>query len=215
MIEGIDCSSWQGTISWQAAKAKSVRFAFIKATEGSTYMNPNFPLDWKEARRSGIIRGAYHYFDPSQSVTSQVNHFVAVVGFLETGDLPPALDLEGNKWNAIPIKDRLPLALSWLNAVEQAFGLPPVVYVGHYFARDVLRTAGVFQLRRHKLWIPNYNTKIQQPLIPAPWSNWTFWQYTDSGQIPGVISGRVDRNRFAGSMEDLLHLTKRNSKRPA
>lgn len=214
MIEGIDCSSWQGAINWRAAKAKGVKFAFIKATEGSTYMNPNFPRDWKEARRVGIVRGAYHYFDPSQSVTSQVNHFVAVVGYLESGDLPPALDLEGNKWNAIPVEDRLPLALAWLEAVERAFGLPPIVYVGYYFARDVLRTAGALQLKHHQLWIPNYNKRLEKPPVPSPWLNWTFWQYTDSAQIPSAINGRVDKNRFAGSAEDLLQLTKPNSNPP-
>jgi hypothetical protein len=31
--------------------------------------------------------------------------------------------------------------------------------------------------------------------VPAGWATWTFWQYTDSGRVPGIV-GNVDLNRF-------------------
>lgn len=208
MITGIDVSSWQGNnIDWSKVKTSGISFAFIKATEGSSYTNPNFQRDWRETRHHNICRGAYHFFDPRVPVKKQVAHFVSTVKELHEGDLPPMLDLETESWwQSIPPADRLPLVIAWLQAVEEKLGLPPIIYTGFYFARDILRTSGHRELLKYKLWTAHY-TKAPGPLIAPPWKTWTFWQYTDRGRVPGIISD-VDKNRFAGTREDLLRMCK-------
>lgn len=203
-LKGIDVSSWQGDVDWRLVKQEGISFAFIKATEGATYVNPNFSRDWQQSRENGVVRGAYHYFNPKKSAAEQVSNMRNVVGELLPGDLPVVLDLEGD-WSAVPINRRMLLVTDWLQQAEQAFGIVPIVYLGFYFARDILVTAGQPDLKRHKLWIANYN-QVDQPLIPAPWTTWTFWQYSQSGSVRG-IAGNVDLNRCAEN--DLQILTKK------
>ena len=64
--QGIDVSRWQhGTsLDWSKVKADGIDFAFIKATEDSTYVNPYFAGDWAATTSLGIYRGAYHFARP-------------------------------------------------------------------------------------------------------------------------------------------------------
>src|SRR3712207_2635890 len=64
-IHGIDISHYQGTIDWDRLRGANidgcpVRFVMIKATEGSTRLDPRFKENFYEAREHGFIRGAYH-----------------------------------------------------------------------------------------------------------------------------------------------------------
>lgn len=114
-----------------------------------------------------FIRGAYHFFDPSVDVSEQIRHFVSVVGQLEEGDLPPVLDLEGDKWKAISHAARVPMVFEWLEEVEHRLKVVPIIYLSPYFALDVLRTPKHPKLSKYKLWIA-HNTKATRPLIPIP-----------------------------------------------
>ena len=64
MIPGIDVSKWQGEIDWRKVTDAEVRFAYIKATEGTGYTDPCFTANWQSAQSAGLLRGAYHYFHP-------------------------------------------------------------------------------------------------------------------------------------------------------
>lgn len=207
MIEGIDVSSWQGNIDWSKVKSTETKFAYIKATEGATYTNPNFHRDWQEAKAHGITRGAYHFLSPTSEVKDQVANFARSVGALAIGDLPPALDIEGDKWHSVSPDDKWHFLSSWLAEAERQFLIAPIVYIGFYFARDAFQTAKRPELRRYHLWVPNYNP-VPEPMIPEPWDKWTFWQFTDKSNVDG-IPGHVDRNRFDGSLSDLMQLTVR------
>src|SRR4051812_17577721 len=40
VTEGVDVSHWQGTINWATVAGAGIKFAFCKATEGTTYVDP-------------------------------------------------------------------------------------------------------------------------------------------------------------------------------
>ena len=40
------------------------------------------------------------------------------------------------------------------------------------------------------------------PYVPPAWSTWSFWQYSDTGSVPGV-SGSVDLDAWNGSVSSL------------
>lgn len=104
------------------------------------------------------------------------------------------------------------MVLTWLHAVEEGLGTKPILYLGFYFARDVLGTGRHRELSTYLLWIAHYTSK-PNPLIPPPWSHWTFWQFTDKGQVAG-INGHVDKNRFAGSHQALSAITRQADRLP-
>jgi len=65
--KGIDVSHWQGTINWNSVKSAGYTFAFIKATEGTSYTSDTFSAQYTGAYNAGIIRGAYHFATPDTS----------------------------------------------------------------------------------------------------------------------------------------------------
>src|SRR5262245_19795596 len=93
-IKGLDVSGYQPNTDWPTVAQAGREFAFIKATEGTGYVNPYFDDDWSGTKANGILRGAYHFFHPETDPTAQANHFVSTVGPLADEDLPMVIDLE-------------------------------------------------------------------------------------------------------------------------
>ena len=100
---GLDVSGYQGNVNWSATRSNGARFAYIKATQGTTYRNPYFAQQYTGSYSAGIIRGAYHFATPNTSsgaaqATFFVNHGG---GWSRDGKtLPPALDLEYNPYGS-------------------------------------------------------------------------------------------------------------------
>lgn len=199
-IRGLDISHYQGTIDWTKLRnayinEEPVRFVFIKATEGTDLLDEYFNENFYQARENNIIRGAYHFFLPSESPVAQAKYFLRQV-HLEEGDLPPVLDIEhsGNLTKAQVAK----AALKWLNIVEERYGVKPIIYTNYSFKLEYLSDS-IFN--DYPYWIAHYyvdTLKYDKP--------WKFWQYTDCGNVKG-IKGKVDFNIYNGSMYDLQRFT--------
>lgn len=193
--KGIDVSNHNGVIDWQKVKASGVEFVFIKATEGGDWVDATFAANRKGARAAGLTVGYYHFFRPSTKVDLQVANFAGVVGELEKDALRPVLDVEDPRlWKDFSIKDRIAMILDWCQKVKARLGVTPMLYGSPNFIDTVLENAP--ELAAYDLWIANYN--VQAPIVPKPWSKWTFWQHTDKGSVAG-ISGNVDLNWFKGN----------------
>jgi GH25 family lysozyme M1 (1,4-beta-N-acetylmuramidase) len=200
---GIDVSRWQheASINWDKVRADGVTFAFIKATEGTNYVNEYFAGDWAGTRRNGIYRGAYHFARPSVgSAARQARYFVRHAGTFDfAGDLPPVLDLESDGGLGVAALKRW--TRTWLTTVHDLTGRTPIIYTGPYFWESELGNTTGF--RSYPLWVAHYSTS--SPMVPGGWSRWTFWQRTSTGRIDG-IRGAVDINRFNGTRAQLAAL---------
>ena len=194
--KGIDVSKWQGTVNWTKVKAAGIQFAFIRVSDGAGTRDVKFTTNWAGTRAAGVIRGAYQFFRPSQSVSTQAQIMINAIGTYRVGDLPPVIDVEDDGGLApATVAARV---RQWVDRVHTALGVRPIVYTGKYFWRDQVGAPSSFA--GNPLWIAQYTSLC--PDLPAPWAKWTFWQYTDSGTVPG-ISGAVDTNRFNGSLAQL------------
>lgn len=204
---GPDVASYQhpsgATIDWTAAASGSCSFAFVKATEGTTYTNPYFAQDWSGLAAAGLIRGAYHYARPSSTVGSaaaQAQYFATAVGSLaHVGDLPPVLDLE--QTGGLAPADLVAWTQQYLTAVQSLTGRTPILYTYPNFWLNAMGSSTAFG--GYPLWLASYSST---PPAPLPgWNAWTFWQYTSQGTVPG-ITGNVDISQFAGTTADLTAL---------
>jgi lysozyme len=201
VLEGLDVSHLQPNIDWAAVARAGTAFAFVKASEGATLADPMFRQHRAAATANGVAVGAYHFFRPRAPVDGQVANFLQAVGSLRPGDLPPALDIEvPQDWIGIAVADRVTMVATWLQAVEQALGAPPFIYASPSFVSDVLQNAAL--LNSNRLWLANYSTV---PHVPSPWSDWTFWQYTENGSMAGIPQP-VDCDRFNGDLTALQSL---------
>ncbi len=94
-IQGIDVARYQGRIDFAKAREAGTHFVFMKATEGSDYIDPNFRTNWHAAKAAGVPRGAYHFMTWCSLASEQAAWFKANVP-ADPDALPPVLDLEWN-----------------------------------------------------------------------------------------------------------------------
>ena len=194
-IHGIDVSRYQDAIDWNDVKAMhikniSIRFSFIKATEGSDDVDSRFKRNWRAAKETGLARGAYHFFNPYKDGTSQAKNFIDNVT-LQKGDMPPVLDIEqaGNVPKEI-LQQRVEV---WLSFVEKYYKMKPIIYTSADFYEKYL--AGKFD--EYPLWVAHYLVRDK----PRVKRNWSFWQHNEAGHVNG-IDAHVDFNVFNGDSTD-------------
>lgn len=190
-IHGIDVSRYQQRIQWEAVKdmqAGNVKigFAFMKATEGVTRVDPFFKRNWQRSREAGVVRGAYHFFLPHKDAAAQATNFIKTVK-LQSGDLPPVLDVEVTfKRSSEQIRKGV---RQWIDMVEAHYGVAPIIYTNAEFYKHHLQ--GHFD--DYPLWVAHY----LQPHQPRISRSWSFWQHSEQGRVNGILS-KVDFNVFNG-----------------
>ena len=195
-VHGVDVSHYQGEIDWNVLAAQDIQFAFIKATEGSIYVDERFAENYQEARQTDLKVGAYHFFSFDSAGLTQAENFIEAVENFD-GMLPPVVDVEfyGNKAENPPAPEEVqPQLQAYLDAVEDAYGMKPIIYATYESWELYVKE----QFDDYPLWIRNIWNR------PKNSTDWTFWQYTNRGRLKG-FSGEesyVDLNVFAGTAEE-------------
>lgn len=205
-VRGPDVSRWQHphgfSINWSAAHTSGdgAAFAFVKATEGATYVNPYFRRDFDGLATNHMARGAYHFAQPKAgTAAAQARHFVAAAGTLHApGDLPAVLDLEVT--GGLGPRKLIAWTHTYLRTVEQLTGRTPILYTYPVFWSSAM--ANTHEFTRYPLWIATYGPR---PHIVGGWPDYTFWQYTNHANVAGM-PGPVDMSVFRGSMAQLRAL---------
>jgi GH25 family lysozyme M1 (1,4-beta-N-acetylmuramidase) len=201
VVHGMDVSYYETSIDWTAAHAAGIDFAFVRVSDGLATKDSKFATYWSGARTAGVIRGAYQFFRPSQDPIAQAELLLSTMGPLEAGDLPPVLDVETSGGLAKP---QVAAAVhAWVDHVTAAIGRAPIVYAGLYSWADL---TGNTDVTTSPLWIAQYTTAAC-PNIPSPWTQWQFWQNSDTGKVAGVVSSGVDLDVFNGTLDQLEALT--------
>jgi len=202
-LEGVDVSHWQSTIDWTKVRAAGKAFTIIKASEGTSYVDPLYATNRAGAQAAGLWTGAYHFANPDATANDAVleaDHFAASIR-LGKGDLIPALDLEQS--GGLSVAGLQAWVTTWLAEVTSKVGIRPMIYTSPAFWTKYMGDSRALADAGYKtLWIAHWG--VSSPTVPASnWGGrgWTFWQYSNCGTVPG-ISGCVDLDRYNGT--DLL-----------
>jgi uncharacterized protein with LGFP repeats/GH25 family lysozyme M1 (1,4-beta-N-acetylmuramidase) len=206
-IQGLDVSSHQGEVNWQQQRNMGGLFAYVKATEALSYLNPYFSSQYNGSRSVGMIRGAYHFAIPNvSSGAAQANYFVSNGGAW-SGDgttLPPLLDIEYNPYpqlgNTCYNMSHSQMTL-WIadfsNTVYTRTGRYPAIYTTTDWWTQCTGNSPAF--RNQPLHIASYRTG-SPGVLPAGWTTYAIWQYSSLGPFAG------DSNVFSGSHAELQAL---------
>ncbi|MFD7295479.1 lysozyme [Streptomyces sp. NPDC059897] len=202
--EGVDVSSHQGNVAWSTLWNSGVRWAYVKATEGTYYKNPYFAQQYNGSYNVGMVRGAYHFATPdTTSGATQANYFVDNGGgwSRDGKTLPGALDIEWNPYGAACYGKTQSGMVTWirdfLNQYKARTGRDAVIYTATSWWTQCTGNYGGFAAN-NPLWIARYASTVGT--LPAGWSYYTMWQYTSSGPTVG------DHNKFNGALDRVVAL---------
>jgi GH25 family lysozyme M1 (1,4-beta-N-acetylmuramidase) len=189
---GIDVSSHQGDIDWQAVAADGVEFAFIRAVyrgygTGKLVIDEKCLQNIDGAQANGIDVGLYVF---SQAITEDevLEEANAVISLLDgrSLQLPIVFDVEKvsdseARTNALSVQDRTDLTIAFLKAIENA-GFDTMIYHNTEMGAMLL---DLTQLTEYKKWFAGYNPEFYWPY------EFDLWQYSETGSVNG-IKGPVD-----------------------
>lgn len=180
---GVDVSHHQGPIDWPAVADDGIAFAYIKATEGATFVDERFAENWAGAAAAGLDWGAYHFFTLCRTGREQAENLLSTMP-LDEPMLRPAIDLE-LAGNCASRPDQ-----AWVDAqidtfveiVESATGQQVLLYLGPAFDARY----GVTDRLDRPLW-------HRRLLFRPDRDDWWIWQFHFRASVDG-IDGGVDLN---------------------
>jgi lysozyme len=195
MLRGIDVSHYQGTIDWSRVKTAGIRFAYIKATQGASFVDPLVEKNVYGCAAAGIPFGLYHVF-LANTGAAQLDNWKKTQARMGGGDLPAWLDIE-------PGSVTEETAAEALTMLQKGFTVADCVYASPSTIQAYLGDPGFL---KYGLAIAQY-TDAAAPNI-HPWPDWTFWQINSTGRVDGVLT-QVDTDYFNGDDAALAALIQR------
>ncbi|HIW91935.1 MAG TPA: glycoside hydrolase family 25 protein [Candidatus Corynebacterium avicola] len=204
-LDGVDVASHQhpddGAIDWQTVAASGQSFAFIKASEGTGYVNPYFTSDSAKASAAGVTPGSYHFAKPGTSdPRAEAQHYAATLASGAQPSLPPTLDLEES--GGLGPEELQNWVRDWIDEIKILTGRDPIIYTyNDFWINDMGNTE---EFSEYPLWLAYYNPTLPSE-IPGGWDEVTFWQYSDAGQVDGIYAD-VDLNTYYGTDAQLQEL---------
>jgi GH25 family lysozyme M1 (1,4-beta-N-acetylmuramidase) len=196
-VAGVDVSHWQGNTDWAYWWRNGRRFAYVKATEGTTYRDPSFSYQYSGSYNVGMIRGSYHFATPNTSSgAAQANFFVAHGGgwSRDGRTLPGVLDIEYNPYGATCYGLSKTAMVNWVRDFARTYkaktGRDAVIYTSLSWWSSCTGNSAAFN-QTNPLWIPRYSTS--PGTLPGGWGFHTFWQHTDSPLDQDVFNGALSR----------------------
>lgn len=193
---GIDVSYHQSGINWEELKTSPVEFVMVRCgyrgfTEGGLIQDEKFEEFAKGANENGVALGIY-FFTQAITVEEAVEEAEYVINLIDGYQIsyPVAFDTElvteanGRVNNAdLSDEEMTKIAIAFCERIREA-GYYPMIYASENWLR---RKLDMTKLTQYDIWAPQYLDENDFLY------DFTIWQYTDNGDIPG-IKEKVDIN---------------------
>jgi len=193
-----------GLYDFSAAKGAGLWGCIYKASEDTGYVDETYAAARQQAKRAGILWGAYHFFRPG-NVTAQADHF------LRTAEPDPdTLLVLDHEDEGCSLDD----AKKFMQLVEDWTGQRPCLYSGHLIKEQIGNRHDDY-LADCRLWMAQYGN---DPEWPPNWQEMWLWQYTDGVEgpsphsVPGI--GNCDCNSYQGTEDELKRTWAEGTPRP-
>ena len=196
-VTGIDVSSHQGAIDWEAVAADGIEFAMIRVgyrgiVDGGIEEDTAARTNIEGALAAGLDVGVY-FFSQAISTREAAREAAFVISFIENYDIsmPVVFDwehVENPAARTAGLTDKALLtgcALTFLQTVEAA-GYTPMIYFNRYQSEDLF---DLRVLRDFDFWLALYDSPMTFPYRIR------MWQYTDKAEIAGITE-KVDLNLY-------------------
>ena len=185
-MQGIDVASYQQGIDFSQVPCD---FAIIKATEGTSYVNPACNSQYDSAKKAGKLLGLYHYVKGGNAI-GEANFFIdAIRNYVGSAILCIDFESGGNvAWGDMNYLKQL------CQQVIARTGVRPLIYVQASAYATVSAVAKELNLG---LWIAQYASMASTGYQAHPWNEGKYScairQYSSTGRLPGW-GGSLDLN---------------------
>ena len=181
---GIDVSTWNGRIDWDAVKRSGVKFALLRLGYGSNITSQDdntFEYNYTHATAAGIPIGAYIYSYAANAsmAKSEAQHCIRVLKGKKL-QLPVYIDFEEDSLAGVAYT----VAQTWIAEMKKA-GYTPGIYTTSHWFRNYVGEHNVSKWIAY--WGNDDGTLCSRP------AGSDIHQYTSKGRING-INGDVDLN---------------------
>ena len=171
-VQGLDVSGYQSATFSVSGQS----FVIVKATEGTSYVNPRYAAQVAHARSHGVVVGHYHFQHHGNAV-AEFEYF-AKHADVRSGDII-ALDWE-QKGDSTADKD------AWLRAAKAHYPHNKVLLYTYTSMWRGVDTSGYVA---DGLWIADPNHAAGHPAVTH---SWVFHQYSTAGGIDHSIGNFAD-----------------------
>jgi hypothetical protein len=200
---GLDISHHQDlALDLAQCRREGIDFVFVKASESSTFVDPEFGANVNEARAAGLLVCAYHYLRSSASAAAQVANVARVV----PRDVPVIPDVESGSGGVGLLRD-------FVDQLRATGYHVPLTYLPRWYWQQ-LGSPSLAGLP--PLWSSRYPDNVVGSIadewadVPAHY--WTGYgglevavlQFTSSARIAGHQP--IDANAYRGTREQLAML---------
>lgn len=189
-LNGIDISSWQTGIDLSVVPCD---FVIVKATQGTTYVNPDCCRAVEQAETCGKKIGVYHYIDGSDA-QAEVDYFLSnIENWVEKYVLCLDWEAQDNQaWGSESYLSQM------LQHIIDKTGIKPIVYVQASRYEEVSAVCAQYDCG---LWIAQYANMDSTGYQANPWNEGAYEcvirQYSSAGSLDGW-NGGLDLNKFYG-----------------
>jgi len=181
--KGIDISHYNGDINFAKVKAAGIQLVYIKATEGTTYVDNYLGINYTGAKNAGLKTGFYHFLVGTSSPETQAQNFYNNIKDKQS-DLKPVLDVETAGFNVMDY------AIRFANEFKRLSNMDVCIYTYSDFINNLDS-----RLTKYTLWEANYYRSFDNLPSNNIWNSRAGFQYTDKGIVNG-INGNVDLDEF-------------------
>lgn len=195
--KGIDVSHHQNAIDWEKVKAAGYDFAFIRivyrgyGSSGSLNLDREYRSNIIHAKEAGLQTGVY-VFSQAINEAEAEEEAQMVIDHLQdiTLDLPVVYDPElirddTARTDNVTGEQFTKNTIAFCEKIKAA-GFQPMIYSNMYWEAFLF---DLEQLKEYPIWYADYENIPQTPYA------FTFWQYSESGNVDG-IEGVTDLNAW-------------------
>ena len=127
LYQGMDVSSWQGDIDFQAVRAAGIQVVYIRAGVGLEYVDPYFQSNYEKALDAGLNIGYYHYVTAADTFQArqQAEFFYSLIRDKQI-DCCPAMDFES--FPGLSTQEINAIGLSFMETLGSLLGYDPALY---------------------------------------------------------------------------------------
>ena len=196
---GIDVSSFQGEIDWDAVADDDIDFAMVRVGfrgtgTGSLNADKYYEQNIRGAMRAGLETGVY-FFAQAVTVEEAIEEADYVISLLDGLDIngPVAYDWEmhDSTYRVYGTSPEMATAcaVAFCERIKDA-GYTPMVYAGTYVTYLKYDQGA---LADYLSWYPEYKSEKSVKLCPTLVYHMDYWQFSSTRAVAG-INGRVDMN---------------------